>query len=102
MTGSSPSDLVVAFRSFPRRMEQAGLGTDDDAQRALVEAELAGVDAAIARSAGRLGVAADAHVIADAIAAIHPDRWDPEVLEGLRADALEAGAALRRAEAAKA
>ena len=33
MAGSSPSDLVVAFRSFPRRLREALAQAEGDAER---------------------------------------------------------------------
>ena len=98
MTGSSPSDLAVAFRSFSRRAISVRRRADETARRELVEHELTVLDTIVRRSAARLGAAPDNEVIATKIATIAPSEWDSTVLQGLRQDALDAGAALRRAE----
>lgn len=98
MTGSSPSDLAVAFRSFPRRADALRTRADETGRRAAVDEELAGLAAIVARAAGRLGVAADAESVAAKIAAVAPAEWRDETLDPLRQDALEAGALLRKAE----
>ncbi len=98
MTGSSPADLAVAFRSFARRASEARTAARGAPDRlANAERELATVDSIVASAAQRLGVAADGAAIADRIEATTAARWDDETLQAVRSAALEAGAALRRA-----
>ena len=103
MTGSSPADLAVAFRSFARRAAEARAAAKGAPERlAETERELATVDSIVAGAAQRLGVAADGAAIAERIEAIPASRWDDDTLEALRSAALAAGAALRRAAEAAA
>ena len=103
MTGSSPGDLAVAFRSFARRAAEARAAAKGAPERlAETERELASVDSMVAAAAQRLGVAADGTAIAERIESIPASRWDDETLEALRSAALAAGAALRRAAEAAA
>jgi hypothetical protein len=103
VTGSSPGDLAVAFRSFARRAAEARAVAAGAPERlAATERELAAVDALVAGAAQRLGVAADGEAIAERIEATPPSRWDDDTLEALRSSALSAGAALRRAAEAAA
>lgn len=102
MSDSSPSDLAVAFRSFPRRLKEALDATRDDAdahavaqrQAQVVERHLA--DAAAVLGLGGAGDAASvAAALADRIGSIHADRWDEGQLDALRRHALGIGAELR-------
>jgi hypothetical protein len=107
----SPGDLVVAFRSFGRRLDEALEPTKDDPARAdagspsarQLSAELSGV---VAEAATVMGVNAPGDVraggaaVADAIAAVPPDAWDGARLERLRTLALDGGRLLRQIEAA--
>jgi hypothetical protein len=103
VTGSSPGDLAVAFRSFARRAAEARAAARGAPERlADAERELAAVDALVADAAQRLGVTADGDAIAERIEATAPARWDDDTLEALRSAALAAGAALRRAAEAAA
>ena len=88
MSKTSPSDLAVTFRSVPRRLGEA-YGDDTPAAGTALEAQLR-------RAGGLLGTSGDAAGIADAIAGTPADQWDPAVLDGLRAIALEVGHELRR------
>jgi hypothetical protein len=104
MTDSSPADLAVAYRSFPRRLRDALTGAGGDADReAAARALVPSLDAAVARGAGALGVSAGdlattGAAVADKIAAIAADQWDEGVLAALRSAAVEAGGALRAIE----
>lgn len=95
MTGSSPFDLAVAFRSVPRRLHEARGDTPADA--------IAGPEGSIRSlfaEAGRLmGTTDDPEAIAAAIHDHHPDDWDEAVLERLRTIALDLGRLLRQIEA---
>lgn len=100
MSDSSPADLAVAFRSFPRRLRQALAALDDDRAREAAP-HAAAIRAGIAEAGSLVGVSAGtsgddaATAVADRIEATHPDRWDDAVLAGLRRQALSIGAALR-------
>ena len=97
---SSPADLAVAFRSFPRRLHEAlGSLSPDARPRAQVHVDAIGHDLASAASALRLPgtgeQAAVAGAIAAAIDATKPSAWDDATLAALRRHALGIGAALR-------
>lgn len=100
MSDSSPGDLAVAFRSFPRRLHQGLAALDDDGRRSARPHEAA-ARAGIADAAALVGVPAGsdpestAAAVADHISAVHPDRWDDVTLAGLRRHALAVGGALR-------
>jgi hypothetical protein len=96
MSASSPQDLVVAFRSLGRRLREAQEASEDDTSGAAERLRT------IVQSSGReLGVStvgdvgSMSTVVADAIAAVPADQWDPRTLERLRSLALEAGGVLR-------
>lgn len=91
MSSTSPSDLAVAFRSLPRRLQEAKGESPDDLTH-LASTEL---DATIARAARLLGVSGGAEDVAEAIAARHPEDWDDSVLDELRTLAMDAGRLLR-------
>jgi len=100
VTGSTPSDLAVTFRSVDRRLREALDGTPptDPAVAGLV----AQLRAAVAAAASTMGVAAGdgdlattASAVADRIDRVHADEWDDARLESLRASALEVGRVLR-------
>ena len=99
MTGSSPSDLAVAFRSFPRRADAIRRRADETGRRAAVDAELDSLNAVVARAARRVGAAPDPESVAVKILAVSPSEWQNSGLAELRQDALDAGRALRQAEA---
>lgn len=92
MSSSSPADLAITFRSIPRRVREA-YGDDQPAG----DGDLAGQ---LATAAQLLGTIADPSAIGAAIDAIHPDQWDQDTLEQLRAVALDVGAQLRAIAAA--
>ena len=100
MTGSTPSDLAVTFRSVDRRLREALDGTPatDPAVAGLV----AQLRAAVASAASTMGVAgggddlaATANAVAGRIDRVPADEWDDAHLESLRASALEVGRVLR-------
>ena len=97
MSGSSPEDLAVAFRSFPRRLEQALAAAGGDPARAGAANALApAVTSAFADAASALRVPGnDAAAIAHRIESTPADQWDEAVLERVRAAALAAGRAIR-------
>lgn len=92
MSSASPTDLVVAFRSFARRLREVTgdasplLTGDIDDQGALLLGEAARL----------LGTAADPLAIADAIDRMPADHWDSAVLTRLGGIALELGSWVRR------
>jgi hypothetical protein len=96
VSGSSPADLAVAFRSLSRRLREA-IGDGSESTVVGLASELRDhIDAA----ARVLGTSADADAVADAILVRRPDDWDQPTLDELRRHALEAGAVLRRIAAA--
>lgn len=101
VSDSSPADLAVAFRSFPRRLRQALAALDDDGARRAAAPHDDAARRGIAEAARLIGAPAGADAeataaaVADRIEAVHPDRWDDAVLDGLRRQALAVGAAVR-------
>jgi hypothetical protein len=96
LSGATPEDLAVAFRSLPRRQREA-IGDADPAIVADLVVELQRhVDAA----AAALGSAADPESVAAAMRSRPSDAWDEATLDDLRRHALDAGAVLRRIAAA--
>ena len=100
MTGSTPSDLAVTFRSVDRRLREALDSTPatDPAVAGLV----AQLRAAVASAASTMGVAggggdlsATANAVAERIDRVAADEWDDPRLESLRASALDVGRVLR-------
>jgi hypothetical protein len=101
MAKTSPRDLAVAFRSFPRRLHEALDEGDEGAQ----STALAGVIGEAARLVGAptgADLATTASAVADRIEARPADEWDMPTLDRLRELALEAGRTLREAEAQRA
>jgi hypothetical protein len=99
VTGSTPSDLAVTFRSVDRRLREALDGTPptDPAVAGLVGQ----LGAAVTSAASTMGVgagggdlAATANAVAERIDRVAADEWDAR-LESLRASALEVGRVLR-------
>jgi hypothetical protein len=91
MTGSSPADLAVTFRSLPRRRREAMA----DAELSSTRVHDSQLDASVARAATVLGCRQDASAVADAIDATPANAWTSELLDELRAIALQIGATLR-------
>ena len=99
MPGSSPADLVVTFRSLPRRLREA----QADAPSTATAAPTRELAATLEMAASRLGCAATPDAIAAAIDAVpHARDWDDATLEALRDAALDIGRALRAIESASA
>jgi hypothetical protein len=96
VSGSSPADLAVAFRSLDRRLRES-IGDGSEAAVSGLVGELRGHVEAAARV---LGTTPDANAVAGAITARRPDDWDQPTLDELRRHALDAGAVLRRIAAA--
>ena len=96
MTASTPADLAVTFRSLARRSREA-IGDAEPSALGDVLAELQGH---IERAAALVGSAPDAEAVATAIESRRADEWEGVTLEGLRQEALDAGATLRRLAAA--
>jgi hypothetical protein len=107
LAGSSPSDLAVAFRSFPRRLREALALAEGDAERTrAAETEAGELSRVVREAAGTVGaeapsdLAAAAEAVAARIGAIDPDEWDEAQLERLRELALDGGRVLRQVESA--
>jgi hypothetical protein len=96
VSGSSPADLAVAFRSLNRRLRES-IG---DGSEAAVAGPVGELRSHVEAAASLLGTAPDAGAVADAITARRPDDWDQSTLDELRRHALEAGSVLRRIAAA--
>jgi hypothetical protein len=96
VSGSSPADLAVAFRSLNRRLRES-IGDGSEAAVAGLTGELR---SHVTAAASLLGTTPDAAAVADAITARRPDDWDQPTLDELRRHALDAGAVLRRIAAA--
>ena len=92
MNKSSPGDLVVAFRSFPRRQAEALEAADG----APVGGYLAELQRHFTEAGALLRVNGDPNAIANAIAATPADEFDIPTLDALREHALEVGGLLRR------
>ena len=99
MSGSSPSDLAVAFRSLDRRLREALAPVNGDLSVAGgMIGELEQVVAAAARAAGTSTVSASA--VADELESRPQDKWEEGDLRSLRQHALDAGRLLRAIAAA--
>jgi hypothetical protein len=92
VSGSSPADLAVAFRSLSRRLREAIGDGPESAVTGLAGELRSHVDA----SARLLGTQPDADAVANAIMIRPADDWDQATLDELRRHALAAGAVLRR------
>lgn len=103
MSGSAPSDLSVAFRSFARRHREVQESAADADRAADAAPHLAAATATVAAAAGALSLApaedlaATGAAVATAIDGIDADDWTEELLERLRALATETGQHLRKA-----
>ena len=96
MSGSTPADLAVTFRSLARR-EREAVGDTDPATVSTLVAELR---SHVAAAGAALGAPGEAEAVATAIERRHPDDWDEATLSILRQEALAAGAVLRQIAAA--
>jgi hypothetical protein len=92
VSGSSPADLAVTFRSLARRLREA-IG---DAPESSVSGLVGELRSHIEAAAAVLGTSPDATAVADAIQARRSEDWDNASLAALREHALAAGAVLRR------
>ncbi len=92
MSGSTPADLAITFRSLARRTSEAIGDAEPSAVSGLVAELQRHVDAA----AATVGSAADGAAVAAAIEQRRAEDWDDVTLEELRRQALDAGAVLRR------
>ena len=93
MSGSSPADLAVAFRSFARRLDEA---LEPVGGNRRVAADLIGeLDAVIAAAASVMRSGQSASAVADALDARPADAWDGDDLDRVRALALDSGRLLR-------
>ncbi len=99
MAKTSPSDLAVAFRSFPRRLQEA-LGDEDDSGQAPALTGVVGEAAALVGATSSGDLAATAAAVAQRIEGRPADEWDVPTLDRLRQLALDAGRILREIEAA--
>jgi predicted carbohydrate-binding protein with CBM5 and CBM33 domain len=101
VSGASPADLAVAFRSFPRRLHEALAASEGDPDRAAAARTLVPkVSQAVDDAAAALGVpsgdmASAAEAVAARIESIPADRWEVAVLEHVRRAALDAGRVIR-------
>ena len=94
MSGSSPDDLAVAFRSIPRRLADALEPVGGD--RAVAAAELAAVDALVDEIARLLGIAAATPAaLAHEVESRRPEAWVGGDLAGVQALALRIGPLVR-------
>ena len=91
MSTSSPADLAVAFRSLPRRLDNAS----EDAPPSAVATARANVGAVISEVAGLLGAPVSGEGIAEAIGHSRPDDWTDSELVQIQAHADIAGRAIR-------
>jgi hypothetical protein len=104
----SPADLAVAFRSFGRRLDEslAPIKNDSEALASVspLRSELEQIIASAADSmrvqAPSGDVSATGRAVAAAIESTPSDAWDADRLNRLRKLALDAGAVLRRIDAA--
>jgi hypothetical protein len=94
MSSSSPDDLTVAFRSISRRQREA----QGDAPDRVVAGPRTELDSLLGRAATLLDVRPTPDEIADAIQRRPASEWSDQLLDSLRATAMEIGAALRRIE----
>ncbi len=92
MTSASPDDLVVTFRSVPRRLQEAqGETPNEEFEHLGLELER------LLGDAGRLmRTTPEPTRIADAIDATPADAWDEATLDRLRDIALDLGRELRK------
>ena len=96
MTSASPADLVVTFRSLPRRLREAQADTPAEN----TSGPAAGLHLLLGESGRLVGANADPVAIADAIDAVPADEWDDATLDRLRQIGLELGRLLRQIESA--
>lgn len=100
MSETSPADLAVAFRSFPRRVREALSSSDGEEVPARAHELAAEVDALVARTASALGT--DAAHLADTIEHRPAAAWSDAELDAVRHAASEGGRLIRAIEDAAA
>ncbi len=104
MTGSSPQDVAVAFRSFPRRLTSILAGAEDDAHRTSAGPLVQQLDDAIRGAARAIGAPSTGDLpgvaagLADAVDNKPAKEWTDELLAEVRDAALEGGRLLRLIE----
>ncbi len=96
MSGSSPSDLAITFRTITRRLGEARGDTPDSHVANLVT----GLDRQLRDAAALMDCGPDPASIATAIDALPADQWTDGQLGALRAVALEIGRSIRAVAAA--
>lgn len=96
MTSASPDDLVVTFRSVPRRLREAQGDSPSDEFARLSS----GLNQLLSEAGRLLDATPEPTAIADSIAATRPDAWDNTALTRLRELALGIGQQLRQIAAA--
>ena len=96
MSSASPDDLVVTFRSLPRRLREAQAETPTERTTGATS----GLHAQLTEAGRLLGTGPDPLDIADAIATVNAGAWDDADLARLREIALEFGRFLRQIESA--
>lgn len=94
MSSSSPADLVVTFRSIPRRLRESQ-GTESPSPTTSTGRQ---IQSKLDEAARLLSAAPTAGAIADAIAAVQNREWDGATLDSLREIALDVGGLLRAPE----
>jgi hypothetical protein len=92
MSQSTPSDLAIAFRSIPRRLREASIGSDDPND---ISGVTAVVDDVISATAKLMGCDATVEAIALAIEHRPLVDWSDGLLHALQAQATTAGTAVR-------
>ena len=92
---TSPADLVVAFRSLPRRLDEA---TTADSPPEAVESATAEVHEAITAAATQLDAAATAEGVAAAIDHRLLTDWTDDEISKLQGHAIAAATAIRTLE----
>lgn len=106
MTASTPQDVAIAFRSFPRRLSGLLGDASDDAQRSAAGPMVTELEELVRETARRMGVPASGDAadvaagVADAIDSRPADAWTDADLEAVRSAALEGGHLLRLIEGA--
>ncbi len=104
MADSTPQDVAVAFRSFPRRLDGLLAGAEDDAHRTSAGPLVSQLDALVRSTADRVGVPSSgdagevAAAVADAIEGRPADQWTDDDLDAIRAASLDGGRLLRQIE----
>jgi hypothetical protein len=93
VTGSSPTDLAVAFRSIPRRIVEALDPVDGD--RSVAPAALARLDEIITEASRILHVGDTPAAVAKALETRPASSFTPNIIGPLRNLALEAGQLVR-------